>query len=333
MVEVRLISTSLVQTGIHHADRIELTPWDLRLLLVDQIQKGLFFLKPTPSQEKELLANNVVDNLKISFSRVLEFFPPHTGRFGITQNDDGTSSFFIDCNNAGAQFIHAVVDTLTVNYILEPVNVPRVVHSFFPLNGVCNYKGISEPLLAVQVTELIDGFFIGCTMNHSVADGSSFWHFFNSWLEISHGLGNISRPPALTHWFPTDIDCPIHIPFSMKQVDKKFIVPPFKERVSHFTKEKIATLKGKANAEMSTACISPLRTLWAHLWRAVVRCQHIEANQEVKYVLVVSARPRLQPPLPEGYFGHTSRGEILTTTMGELVGQGLGWVAWKQMRK
>ncbi|XP_057481962.1 uncharacterized acetyltransferase At3g50280-like [Actinidia eriantha] len=298
MAEVRLISTSLVQTGSHHADRIELTPWDLRLLLADQIQKGLFFLKPTPSQEKKLLVNNVVDHLKISFSRVLEFFPPLTGRFGITQNDDGTSSFFIDCNNAGAQFIHAVVDALTVNDILEPMYVPRVVHSFFPLNGVCNYKGISEPLLAVQ-------------------------------SEISHGLGNISRPPALTRWFPSDIDCPIHIPFSMKQVDKKFIVPTFKERIFHFTKEKIAALKGKANAEMSTVSISSLQALLAHLWRAVVRCQHIEANQEVKYVLVVSARPRLQPPLLEGYFGHTSRGEILTTTVGELVGQGLGWVAWK----
>ncbi|GFZ16146.1 HXXXD-type acyl-transferase family protein [Actinidia rufa] len=231
--------------------------------------KGTFFLKPTPSQQKELLANTLVDHLKILFSRVLEFFPPLTGRLGITHNDDNTSSFFIYCNNVGAHFIHAAVENITVSDILESVYVPRIVHSFFPVNGVCNYQGISEPLLAVQVTELVDGFFIGCSMNHAVADGSSFWDFFNSWSEISRGLA----------------------------------------------------LKAKANAEMNTTCISSLQALLAHLWRTVVRCQHIEANQEVKYVVAVSARLRLQPPLPEGYFGNTISNEIVTITAGELVGQ------------
>ncbi|XP_057477897.1 uncharacterized acetyltransferase At3g50280-like [Actinidia eriantha] len=336
MAEVRLISMSVIKTVRHHGDftdRIELTPWDLRLLLLDPIQKGLFFLKPTPSQRKKLLANTVVDHLKTSFSHVLEFFPPLTGRLGITHNDDNNSSFFIDCNNAGAHFIHAAVENITISDILEPVCVPRIVHSFFPLNGVCNYQGISEPLLAVQVTELVDGFFIGCSMNHTVADGSSFWDFFNSSSEISRGLGNISQPPTLTRWFPSDIDCPIRIPFYMKQMDETSIVAPFQERVFRFTKEKIAALKAKANAEMSTTSISSLQALLAHLWRAVVRCQHMEANQEVKYVVVVSARPRLQPPLPEGYFGNTICGEIVTITAGELVGQTLGWVAWKINQK
>ncbi|PSR91202.1 Transferase protein [Actinidia chinensis var. chinensis] len=170
-------------------------------------------------------------------------------------------------------------------------------------------------------------------MNHTVADGSSFWDFFNSWSEISRGLGNISQPPALTRCFPSDIDCPIRIPFSMKQMDETSIVAPFQERVFRFTKEKIAELKAKANAEMSTTSISSLQALLAHLWRAVVRCQHMEANQEVKYVVVASARPRLQPPLPAGYFGNTIYGEIVTITAGELVGQTLGWVAWKINRK
>ena len=314
-------------------DRIELTPWDLQLLSIGPIQKGLLFLKPTAAQEKKLLANTLVDHLKISFSRALEFFPPLAGCLGVIKNNDNTSSFFIDCNNAGAHFIHAAVENITISDILEPVCVPRIVHSFFPLKGVCNYQGISEPLLAVQVTELVDGFFIGCSMNHTVADGSSFWDFFNSWSEISRGLGNISQPPALTRWFPSDIDCPIRIPFSMKLMDEKSVVPPVQERVFRFTKEKIAELKAKANAEMSSTSISSLQALLAHLWRAVVRCQHMEANQEVKYMVVASARPRLQPPLPAGYFGNTIYGEIVTITAGELVGQTLGWVAWKINRK
>ncbi|KAI7996685.1 putative acetyltransferase [Camellia lanceoleosa] len=347
MTEIRFISIDLVQaTSHHHGEsthhRIELTPWDLQLLLVGPIQKGLLFLKPTPTptptpsqsqQQLPLLADTIVDHLKISFSRTLDFFPLLAGRLGTIKNDDNTSSFFIDCNNAGAHFIHAIADNVTVSDILGPVHVPRLVHSFFPLNGYLNHEGTSKPLLAVQVTKLVDGFFVGCTMNHAVVDGSCFWQFFNSWSEIARGSDKISRPPVLNRWFPSDVDCPIRIPFSSEQISDTFILPKVEEMVFHFTKEKIAKLKAKANAEMNTTTISSLQALLAHLWRSVVSCQNInDTNQEVKYVLLVSARPRLRPPLPEGYFGNTINGEILHATAEEVVGKGLGWVAW-QMNK
>ncbi|KAL7171274.1 hypothetical protein ACSBR2_036007 [Camellia fascicularis] len=330
MEGIRLISTSVVQSSSLHSERIELTPWDLQFLLLDSVQKGLLFHKPTPSQEKQLLANTIVDHLKISFSRTLEFFPLLTGRLGVTENDDNTCSFFVDCNNAGAHFIHAVVDNVTVNDILDPVYVPHIVNSFFPLNGVLNHKGVSKPLLAVQVNELVDGFFVGCTMNHVIGDGSSFWQFFNSWSEISLGSDNISRPPVLNRWFPSNTNCPVRIPFSSNE-DDEFVIPTtLEQRVFHFTKEKIAKLKAKANAEMSTTTISSLQALLAHLLQSVVRCQSInDTNQEVRYKLFIGARPRLKPSLPEGYFGNAIHGEVVCTKVGELLEQGLGWAAWK----
>ncbi|KAL7001240.1 shikimate O-hydroxycinnamoyltransferase [Sarracenia purpurea var. burkii] len=331
MEGIRFISTSIVQperSNGESIDRIELTPWDLRFMLVGHIQKGLLFLKPSPLQEK-LLPDTVVDHLKISFVRALEFFRPLAGRIGITKNDDTTSSFFVDWNDAGAHFIHAVADNIAVADILDPMHVPRIVHSFFPQNGAINYEGISKPLVAVQVTELADGFFVGCTMNHALVDGSSFWHFFNSWSEISRGSDSLSRPPTLKRWFPSEIDCPIRIPFCSDQIDDEFILAPVEARVFHFTKEKIAALKAKANLEMSTTKISSLQALLAHLWRSVVRCQRLNAGQEVKYWLLITARPRLEPPLPDGYFGCTIQREIVTTTAGELLEHGLGWVAWK----
>ncbi|KAI7996303.1 hypothetical protein LOK49_LG10G00409 [Camellia lanceoleosa] len=141
MEEIKLISTSVVQSSSHHCGRIELTPWDLQLLLVGPIQKGLLFLKPTPSQQQQLLANTIVDHLKISFSRTLDFFPLLSGWLAIIKNSDNTSSFFVDCNNAGARFIHTVADNITVNDILDPMYVPHIVNSFFPLNGVLNHEG------------------------------------------------------------------------------------------------------------------------------------------------------------------------------------------------
>ncbi|THG09226.1 hypothetical protein TEA_014536 [Camellia sinensis var. sinensis] len=103
---------------------------------------------------------------------------------GVIENDDNTSSFFVDCNNAEAHFIHSVVDNVTVNDILDPVYVPHIVNFLFPLNGVLNHEGVSKPLLAVQVTELIDGSFVGCTMNHIIGDG------WGKPLAVRSGLAN-----------------------------------------------------------------------------------------------------------------------------------------------
>ncbi|KAA8547115.1 hypothetical protein F0562_003555 [Nyssa sinensis] len=233
MAEIRYISTITVHPASRHesTERIELTPWDLQFLLLGPIQKGLLFVKPTSLQEKEL-PNPVIDHLKNSLCRTLDFFPPLAGRLIIIENDDNTTSFFIDCNNAGAQFIHSVADHLTVTDILEPVFVP----------------------------------------------------------------------------------------------------PPFEERVFHFTKEKIAGLRAKANAEMGTTQISSLQALLAHLWRSVVRCRCVNAEQEVTYMLPIGARPRLNPPLPSDYFGNTVQWRAVTTKTGELLEHGLGWVAW-QMNK
>ncbi|GMP69349.1 LOW QUALITY PROTEIN: hypothetical protein CsSME_00028648 [Camellia sinensis var. sinensis] len=119
MEEIQFVSTSTVQPTSESTDkRIELTPWDLQLLLLGPIQKGLLFLKPTPSQQQQLLANTIVDHLKISFSRTLDFFPILAGRLHVVKNDDDTFSFFVDCNNAGAHFVHAVAENVNVSDIL-----------------------------------------------------------------------------------------------------------------------------------------------------------------------------------------------------------------------
>ncbi|KAG7989995.1 hypothetical protein I3843_02G003600 [Carya illinoinensis] len=174
MADIQLISTSSVKAASHKEcpthERIDLTPWDLQLLLLGPIQKGLLFHKPKAAQEIREYSSesSIIQHLRTSLSRTLDFFNPLAGRLVSIQNDDNSTSYFIDCNNAGAQFVHATANgVVTIADILEPVYVPdRLVHSFFPLNGVQNCEGTSKPLLGVQVTELVDGIFIGCTLNH-----------------------------------------------------------------------------------------------------------------------------------------------------------------------
>ncbi|KAF1859071.1 hypothetical protein Lal_00000897 [Lupinus albus] len=122
---------------------IHSTPWDLTCLPFETDRKGLIYNNPMNIEHQ-------IQHLKQSLSSTLAFFPPLDGRLVILQHDeDNTVSSHILCNNACALFVHAVVSDNT---------------------GVKNYESTSHPLLAVQITELVDGIFIGFSMNHSVLD-------------------------------------------------------------------------------------------------------------------------------------------------------------------
>lgn len=74
MTHLRFISTNTVRpTKIPHqndqfAQRIELTPWDLQLLLVDHIHKGLLFRKPKGHFHEKPSSNSLIEHLKATLS-------------------------------------------------------------------------------------------------------------------------------------------------------------------------------------------------------------------------------------------------------------------------
>lgn len=324
--------------------RIELTPWDLRYSLHDHIQKGILLLKPT--NVFSLITTTLVDHLKATLSQALEIFYPLAGRLAVIEKEDGTAIFFIDCNGAGAHFVHAVIDDVTAADILQSPIVPDdIVYSFFPMKGIVNGEAAFSklPLLAVQVTEVVDGIFITCTMNHCAGDGESFRHFFNVWSEISRqsfdgSVSQCSRPVFGREWLDVFVSLPISFPFSRDSISKvkREVSPPnLQQRMFRFSKAKIAELKAKANAEMeiitesNEITISSLQALLAHLWMSVTRNRRIDPDEEVGYEVAVGMRTRIQPPLPEGYFGSAALVVMPKCTARELLENGLGWSAWK----
>ncbi|KAK9109236.1 hypothetical protein Sjap_017296 [Stephania japonica] len=333
--EINHISTKTIcpsnptNPTLHH---ITLTPWDLKYLTLKPIQMGLLFPNST-----------LIHHLETSLSLTLNHFYPLAGRLSVaTYEHNNTISVHIDCNNAGAEFIHAKVN-VTVADIMNSVSVPHVVRAFFPLNGTINYDGRKGPLLSVQATELFDGIFIGITMNHVVVDGDSFWHFVNSWAEMSRNGSNdqcsISIPPVLRRWFPNDTEVdqrPAIIRFNLdlnnEQNRQQITLPPpsplLEERVFHFSSQSLAQLKAKANAEHSTAHkISSLQAVLAHIWLAMTRARRIQNDAYTTCIVPVGNRSRLVPPLPKEYFGCAVYGEVLTAKVGDLVEKGLGGTA------
>lgn len=331
MATIQYLSRSIVQAfrpdiAAVSSKRLELTPWDLQLLLISPIQKGLVFNKPNLQQGEDKI--DIINRLKASLSRTLDVFPPVAGRLAAVDHGDDTTSFFLDCNNKGVLFVHAVADGVTVSDVVKPGYVPKIVHSFFPLDGIQNIEATTEPILGVQVTELNDGIFIGLAGNHAVCDGTTFWHFFKSWAENSRG-SSVSKSPVFQHCFD-GIEFPIRIPNSLiKQNHGQFVPTPFKERIFHFSKENIAKLKARANADMGTDKISSLQALLCHLWRSVCRVKHVDPDADTRFGLTIGCRPRIQS-IPEGYFGPAIQVTSLTLKAKELADEhGLGKAAWE----
>ena len=152
-----------------------LTPWDPPFLSATYIQNGLLFPKP-----KHCSIEGLLESLKDSLSRALVHFYPLAGQLASEVDESRHECMvFVDCNKGpGVKFIHATLD-MNMFDVLSPNCVLSVIHSLFDHNRAVNHDSHTLPLLLVQVTELLDGIFIGISMNHMLADGASFWHFWN----------------------------------------------------------------------------------------------------------------------------------------------------------
>lgn len=322
---------------------IHLTPWDLRLISIDYIQKGILLPKPPVSGDV------LVNALESSFSRALERFYPFAGRLASEERGDGTMSVFLRCTSEGAEFVHAVAPEVAVADIVSSLYTPPAVWAFYS-NSFDQVLGAdaaikSLPLVSVQVTELADGVFIGMTLNHSAGDGTAFWHFLNTWSEIHRRAGGgvgvsdddlrdlSTPPPVLQRWFVETCPVPIPMPFSkLEHIVKKFERTAVQECFFTFSAASVKKLKAQANAEIAgtdtaAATISSLQAVLAHLWRAVCRARRLPREQVTFYSVVVGCRGRVNG-IPPGYVGNAMVFGKAVATAGEIDDKGLGWTAW-----
>ncbi|KAF3778776.1 putative acetyltransferase [Nymphaea thermarum] len=314
-----VLSTNIVRSARPLVrTRCDLTAWDLVLLSDCYVQQGLIYPKPP------IKFDDAVQRLRDSLSECLVHFYPLAGRLAT----DPETTVFVDCNDAGAQFVVAACHGISVADLTADGDVPGSVRSFFPLTGALNHDGHSLPLLAVQITELADGMFIGCSFNHSIADGESMWHFINCWSELCRGSRQISRPPLLDRAFLSKE--PIRfIPSEEAIRVNKWPAHDLSSRVFHFSQKAMASLKAKANQQckLEKGEISSFQALSALIWRAVTRARKAAAGQMTICLMAVGNRQRLDPPMSPESFGNYVTTACTRAPAGELMSRDLGSAA------
>lgn len=215
---------------------LKLSVSDLPMLSCHYIQKGCLFTRPT------LPDDSLINFLKRGLSQTLSHFPPLAGRL-ITDSD---GHVYLTSNDAGVDLIYVDASNLFVHDLLGPTHVPDCFKEFFAFDRTVSYCGHFIPILAVQVTELNDGVFIGCTVNHAVIDGTSLWNFFNTFAELCRGVKKISNQPE----FSRDSILISPVVLKLPEGGPKITFnsdAPLKERIFSFNRESIQKLKARTN--------------------------------------------------------------------------------------
>ncbi|XP_057788924.1 uncharacterized acetyltransferase At3g50280-like [Salvia miltiorrhiza] len=217
---------------------LKLSVSDLPMLSCHYIQKGCLFTRPP------LPAAELVSQLKTALSQALSQFPPLAGRLAT----DAEGYVYIACNDAGADFSHVYGGGIRVRDLLGSADgdVPAEFKGFFPCDLTVSYEGHFRPILAVRVTELADGVFIGCAVNHAVTDGTSFWNFFNSFAELSRGVRKVSRAPDFSRESLLISAAVLRLPEGGPKVTFDSGAP-VRERIFRFSRESIQKLKAAVN--------------------------------------------------------------------------------------
>ncbi|KAL8526735.1 hypothetical protein ACS0TY_015803 [Phlomoides rotata] len=337
---------------------LQLSVSDLPMLSCQYIQKGV--LLPSPP----LSSADLLSLLKLSLSKTLSHFPPLAGRL---QTDD-SGYVHIVCNDSGVDFFHAKAPHLSIATLLPPhdCDIPPAYRRFFQFDNTLSYAGHSKPLLAVQVTVLNDAVFVGCTMNHAVVDGTSFWNFFNTYAEIARGAMKISKQPVFIRDSvfnsPAVLEFPEGGPSATFSGDE-----PLREKIFRFSREAVLRLKFRANnparepeftapeilgkqskdswgvngktngngkimdeiilKKDPAAVISSFQSLSAQLWRSVTRARNLDLKKITTFRMAVNCRHRLEPRLEPLYFGNAIQSIPTIATAGELLSNDLRWSA------
>lgn len=336
---------------------LKLSVSDLPMLSCQYIQKGV--LLPLPP----LSSPDLISLLKLSLSRTLSHFPPLSGRL----HTDSDGHVHIICNDLGVDFFHAKAPHLSTSALLPPSDrdIPPVYRKFFQFDSTLSYAGHDKPLAAVQVTELNDAVFVGCTVNHAVVDGTSFWNFFNTFAEMARGAKKISKSPDFCRETVFNSSAVLALPAGGPSVTFSGD-EPVREKIFHFSREAIMKLKfrannptgkvepefsdpeilgkqsndtwavnSKSNGKITTvllkknpaAEISSFQSLCAHLWRSVTRARNLNAKKTTTFRMAVNCRHRLEPRLQPLYFGNAIQSIPTTAAVGELLSKDLGWAA------
>ncbi|KAI3472586.1 hypothetical protein Pfo_031102 [Paulownia fortunei] len=271
---------------------------NLKLSFLDQIAPQVFVPLIFFYQNDELNLN-IMNHVEISrllkqyLSQILTHFYPLAGR--IQENS------FIDCNDAGAEFIEARAHARLTEVIEEPKM--EELKQFLPVEPL----GQTEKFILSGKITFFDcgGIAVGVCLSHKIADGTSLVAFINAWAAKCRTEAEVVQPSfdLAVHFPPMDLSASGVMPnvgVTKEKITTKRLV---------FDKEKLAKLKQlAASGEVKNP--TRVEAVSAFIWRHFIEAAKAKTDTKKKSFAAfhaVNLRPRTNPPIPENTLGNCWR--------------------------
>ncbi|KAK8294161.1 hypothetical protein V6Z11_D06G237300 [Gossypium hirsutum] len=187
--------------------------------------------------------------LQEALSKTLVQFYPMAGRLG--RDENGRLEML--CNAEGVLWIEA--ETTSAMDDLDGLTPCSKLRKLVP---TADYSGdiSSCPLIMAQVSTTLKcgGVSLGIATHHTLTDGTTDFHFINSWSEMARGLPQISMPPL---------------------IDRTLLR-------ARITQNQLNTLKAKSWEHGNKTNYSTYTILAAYIWRCATKARGLSYDQPTK---------------------------------------------------
>ncbi|KAI3518465.1 hypothetical protein L1887_07242 [Cichorium endivia] len=325
---------------------LPLTFFDMIWIPFFPIHQVFFYEIP---HSREHFLETIVPNLKHSLSITLQHFFPFAGNLIVFLNQSVEKKpeiRHVEGDSVSVSFVECTLDfnDLTGNH-------PRKCDMFYPLvpllgraENVSDYLTI--PLFSVQVTLFPNsGISIGLTNHHSLCDASTRYNFLKAWSSIAiHGTDELFLASGSLPFYERVVKYPLsldeialNLP-GIPAINAEYQPP---QLVSHtdkvratiiLTQAHISQLKKQLSTQLPTLeYVSSFSVACSFIWRCIAKSHvHIGErkgdNDIERFVCAVDWRSRLDPPLPQTYFGNCVGASITTTLKSTLLAGNNGFL-------
>ncbi|KAH6827284.1 HXXXD-type acyl-transferase family protein [Perilla frutescens var. hirtella] len=282
------------------------TPHELRFLSDIDDQYGLRFQMPLIEiyrNNPSMRGKDPVRTIRDAVAKALVFYYPFAGRL----REYATRKLVVECTGEGVVFVEADADVSLqqLGTLVPPIpNLQELLHDVPGTAGVIN-----SPLMLIQVTRLIcGGFIFAFRYSHAMSDATGILQFLTAVGELARGAECLSVPPV----WERHILCARYPPrVTLRHREYDVVIDPKGTLIAHdrvvrhlfFGSAEISALRRSLPPHLQHSC-SRFELVTACMWRCRTSATSTEAKEEVRLLCVVNIRKRLNPPLPEGYYGN-----------------------------
>jgi hypothetical protein len=188
------------------------------------------------------------------------------------------------------------------------------------------------PVMQVKVTYTVDGgTVIGVGLFHTVLDGRACAELLQAWSAVCRGeeIGFTPCADRSVLRVQKDVDKGEHPEYKyvVPQPPVPFTLPGMTVKILYLSDQQLHALKDDAMRKLPEGeWVSSNDVLCAWLWRCVTRariaCMNISLDSTVAFGMACDGRPRLEPPIADGYIGCANFYIYASCTTKELIQPG-----------